>query len=311
MLTTLSVVLPIFALILSGYLCRRFGALGEGASSELNRFVVRLALPALLFDIMAHAKWADLDQPAFTAVFGVSSGAVYFMTLLVRFRASRSLADASIDGLNAGYANTGFIGLPLCMIVFGKESLALATIATIVTVCLLFAVAIIFIEIGLQSEPRPVALTLKVARSLISNPLLVAPALGAMIAASGLALPGAANVFLTLLGNAASPCALIALGLFLAQTNPSAGSHRSVTLALVALKLVLQPAIAWLLSSFVLRLTDQLTHILVLLAALPTGTGPFMLAEFYQREAAVTSNVILISTIASLITISAYLAWVH
>jgi malonate transporter len=310
MLTTLAVVLPIFALILSGYLCRRFGALGEGAASELNRFVVRLALPALLFDIMAHAKWADLDQPAFTAVFGLGCAAVSIVTLLARFRTSRSLADASIDGLNAGYSNAGFIGLPLCAIVFGKESLALATIATIMTVCVLFAVAIVLVEFGLQSEPRPVALTLRVAKSLISNPLLVAPALGAAIAASGLALPGAANVFLTLLGNAASPCALVTLGLFLAQTMPTDGAQKVVTLALVVLKLVVQPAIVWLLAAFVFRLTDHLTHIVVLFAALPTGTGPFMLAEFYRREAAVTSNVILISTSASLITISAYLALV-
>jgi malonate transporter len=46
----------------------------------------------------------------------------------------------------------------------------------------------------------------------------------------------------------------------------------------------------------------------VLLAALPTGTGPFMLAEFYQREANMTSRVILASTVVSVVTLSAYLA---
>jgi predicted permease len=51
-----------------------------------------------------------------------------------------------------------------------------------------------------------------------------------------------------------------------------------------------------------------LTQSATLLAALPTGTGPFMLAEFYNREAAVTSRVILISTVFSILTVSAYLA---
>lgn len=56
------------------------------------------------------------------------------------------------------------------------------------------------------------------------------------------------------------------------------------------------------------RLPPVLAHTAVLLAALPTGTGPFMLAEFYRREAAVTAKVILVSTIVSLATVSGYLA---
>jgi predicted permease len=78
---------------------------------------------------------------------------------------------------------------------------------------------------------------------------------------------------------------------------------------LVGLKLVLQPAIAWVLASFVFQLSPPLTHVAVLLSALPTGTGAFMLAEFYHREADITSNVVLASTIASLLTLSAYLAF--
>jgi predicted permease len=56
------------------------------------------------------------------------------------------------------------------------------------------------------------------------------------------------------------------------------------------------------------RLPPLLTHTAVLLAALPTGTGPFMLAEFYRREATVTAKVILVSTVVSLLTVFGYLA---
>jgi hypothetical protein len=73
MLSTLTVVLPIFALIFAGWLVRRIGVLGEHATTELNRFVVYLALPALLFDIIAKALWFDIWQPAFIARGGVTS----------------------------------------------------------------------------------------------------------------------------------------------------------------------------------------------------------------------------------------------
>ena len=117
MLSPFLIVLPIFALIFAGWLARRIGVLGPNATTELNRFVVWLALPALLFDIMAHTQSADLWQPGFIAVFGLSSAAVFVLTIAIRLRGARHLADAAIDGLHAGYANTGFLGFPLALAV--------------------------------------------------------------------------------------------------------------------------------------------------------------------------------------------------
>jgi predicted permease len=99
----------------------------------------------------------------------------------------------------------------------------------------------------------------------------------------------------------------VALGLFLAQ-RPATRQDLASGALLIALKLVAQPAITWLLAAVIFRLPPLMTHTAVLLSALPTGTGPFMLAEFYRREADVTSNAILISTILSIVTVSAYLA---
>ena len=308
MLSTLTVVLPIFALIFAGWLARRIGVLGPQATSELNRFVVYLALPALLFDIIAHARWAEVWQPGFVATFGLGSGLVFALTLAIRLRRPRHLADAAIDGLNGGYANAGFVGFPLAAVALGRDALAPTLIATIMTVCVLFAVAIILIEVGLQTETRRHQLVLKVARSLSRNPLLLAPVLGALIPIAGLSIPAPAESFLKLLGGAASPCALIALGLFLAEKRENARPDVGSAALLVAFKLVLQPAVTWVLATAVFGLTPLLTHTAVLLAALPTGTGPFMLAEFYKREADITSNVVLVSTVLSVLTISAYLA---
>ena len=308
MFSTLIVVLPIFALIFAGWGARRLGVLGPQATTELNRFVVYLALPALLFDIIAHARWADVWQPGFIATFGLSSAVIFVLALAIRLRRPRHLADAAIDGLNAAYANTGFIGFPLALVVLGRDSLAPTLVATILTVCVLFAAAIILIEIGLQTEARRSHLVLKVAKSLVRNPLLVAPVLGALVPLAGFGIPAPIEVFFKLLGGAASPCALVALGLFLAAERGAAERDAGSTVFLVGAKLVLQPIVAWVLATLVFRLPPLLTHSAVLLAALPTGTGPFMLAEFYRREASVTCNAILVSTIVSILTVSAYLA---
>jgi len=309
MLSTLTVIMPIFALVFAGWLVRRLGVLGAQASTELSRFVIYLALPALLFDIVAHAQWADIWQPGFVAAFGIGSAVVFCLTLAVSLRRPRPLADAVIDGLNAAYANTGFVGFPLALAALGKEALAPTLIATIITVCVLFAAAIVLIEVALQTETRRKHLFVKIAASLMRNPLLIAPVLGALVPLSGLSVPTAAESFLKLLGGAASPCALVALGLFLAEKRDAAERDLTTATLLVGFKLLLQPAVTWIIASLVIGLSPRLVQTAVLLAALPTGTGSFMLAEHYRREASVASSAILVSTVISVFTLSAYLAW--
>lgn len=324
MLTTLAVVLPIFALILAGWLARRTGLLGLHATAELNRFVVWLALPALLFDVMARSVGPEIWQPGFLATFGLSSGALLGLTAWLARRRGRPLADAAIDGLNASYPNTGYMGFPLALAALGPAALGPTTVAVILTVCVVFAGAIVLIEAGLQGGERsgenagensgtrrgPVART--VALALLRNPLLVAPFCGALVPLLGLAVPAPVEAFLKLLGGAASPCALVALGLFLAERRRGAGDGRDrrATAWLVGLKLVAHPLLAYGLGRFVFDLSPLALHTAVLMAALPTGTGPFMLAEFYRREAALTADTVLVSTVLSVATVAAYLAYV-
>lgn len=274
MLTTLIVVLPVFALIFSGWGAFKLKILGPHAIAELNRFVVYLALPALLFDIMANTHGSELWQPGFIAVFLLSSAVAFALPFLVRLRGRLPLADTALDGLNAAYPNTGYMGIPLSMIAFGSGVLAATTIAIIITVCITFAFAIILIEIGLQTEKKPLHLIWKVLRSLIRNPLLVAPALGAATSFLGLSIPAPAETFLKMLGGAASPCALVTLGLFLAQPRRIERDSVKAISFLVSVKLIVQPLVTWLLAVYVFRLPPLLADSAALLAALPTGTGP-------------------------------------
>lgn len=308
MLSTLEILLPVFGLIFAGFACRRRGVLGPNAASELNRFVVWLALPALLFDTMAHATWQQLYQPAFVATFSIACVGVFALILAMRLMSGRHLADASVDAIAASYPNTGYIGFPLGMIAFGSASLTPTTIATILVACVLFALAIVLIEIGLQTERTPHKLGLKVLGSLARNPLIASPIAGVLFASIHVPLPASAETFLKLLGGAASPCALVSLGLFLAEKRPANADANAdtprISLLLTGVKLLVQPALTWWLAARVFALAPALVEMAVVLAALPTGTGPFMLAEYYRREAHITSRTILLSTVGSVATLS-------
>ncbi len=302
MSSVVNVVLPVFALILLGYLCRRSGRMGPTGASELNRFVVWLGLPALLFSVVATSTWDQLWQPGFIAAFAIGCLGVFAFTLAYRMLQKQPLVDASLDALGASYANTGYVGIPLCMLVLGDEALQPAMVASIVVVCVLFAIALACVETGLHAGQGVLRTLGKVSSALARNPLVIAPLLGALWAASGLQLPVPLATLLKLLGAAAAPCALVSLGLFLAQPQPAARVQG--VWPLVGLKLVVQPLITWYLAFQVFELPTLWAYSALLLAALPTGTGPYMLAEFYGREGSRVSRVVLLSTLGSLISLS-------
>lgn len=301
-----TVVLPIFALILLGYLCRRSNRLGPAAASEINRLVVWLCLPALLFKVTATTTWAQIWQPGFVVAVGAGCVLTFTTTVLWRLWQRHHLVDASIDGLSAAYANTGYIGIPLCLLVLGEPGLEPALIATLIVVCVLFALAVVCIEVGLQQERHLGKALATVLKALAKNPLVAAPVGGAGWACTGLGLATPVQHLLDLLAAATTPCALVSLGLFLAQKQPG---HPAGAWPLVAIKLVAQPALTAFLAFKVLHLPPLWAHAALLLSALPTGTGPFMLAEYYQREAGVVSRAILMSTLLSLLSLSLCLYW--
>lgn len=295
-------VLPLFALIFLGYAGARRSLFGPAAVDSLNKFVVWMALPALLFQAMAQINLDDLNQPGFVIAFIVATTAVFLISCILDRHRKRRLADISLEGLAASYANAGFMGIPLVLILWGESALPPAIIITLLTACGLFAWSIVLIELDLQASPNPFRTLYKVGKSLLRNPLVVAPVLGFLLALGGVELPWAVLQFTDLLGSAASPCALITIGLFLAQSQPS--SQHGPVWRIVALKLVLHPLLTAILVYIVFDMPRLWADTAVLLSALPVGTGPFMLATLYHRDASISSRAILISTVLSLVSVS-------
>lgn len=308
MSSVLSVLLPIFSLILIGFIGRRSQRLGPTAASELNKFVIWLCLPALLFKTTATSSWESFWQPGFLIAFAGGCLLVFGLTLILCLCRGRSLSAASLDALSASYANTGYMGIPLCLPILGQEALAPALIATLVVVCVLFSMAVVGIEAGLQKGQSAGQMLFSILLALGKNPLVVSPLLGALWGASGLGLSALVVHFLDLVAAATVPCALVSLGLFLAQKQEA----KAVGVwPLVLIKLIVQPLLTGFLAYRVLALPPLWAHAALLLSALPTGTGPFMLADYYGREAPVVSRAILISTLGSLGTLSLALYWIQ
>ena len=308
MQAVLNSALPIFALILTGFLCGRFNVFDRTATDNLNRFAVYLALPALIFTAMSRIGVEQVSQFGFIGAFCGGIAATFATGFAISRLRGRRVANASIEGLDAGYSNVGFMGIPMCLLVFGPDSAPASIIATLFTACVLFLFAIVVVEMDLQKGATLGATIAKVARSLLTSPLFIAPVAGLAVGLSGFALPAPFMSFTTLLGGAASPAALVCIGLFLAQERVLTHDANSIAI-LVSLKLVMQPAVTALLAFHVFAMPPLWSHSAVILSALPIGSGPFTIAKLYGLEAGVTSGAILVSHIFAVLTVSLLVAW--
>jgi malonate transporter and related proteins len=300
--------LPIFALILTGFICGYFGVFDRRATDNLNRFAIYLALPSLMFVAMSKITPDQVRQLGFVGAFCGGFSITFAVAFAISRARGRRVANASIEGLDAGYSNVGFMGIPMCLLVFGPESAPASIIATLFTACVLFLFAVVVVEIDLQKGSSFWSTGAKVAWSLLTSPLLIAPVTGLCIGLSGLKVPTPLESFTTLLGGAASPAALVCIGLFLAQESVVSRDAVSIGI-LVALKLILQPAITALLAFHVFTMPPLWSHSAVILSALPIGSGPFTIAKLYGLEAGVTSGAILASHVFAVFTVSLLVAW--
>lgn len=313
MLTALLAVLPVFAVIAAGYLAGRLGWLRSATGVELNRFVVWLGLPALMFQVLAEADWAVLWQPGYLLSWGLGGFGVLLVTVVWRVRQGQALQRAALDGLSASYANVGFLGFSLCSAVFGPRSLGLVSLSAVLAIAVQFSLTITLAEIGSQAGQqaglRPLRLARNVGTTVFRNPIVLAPLLGGIWSGLGVPLPLPFASFLHLMGASAGPCALVAIGLFFADrpTAQLAASSVLVPVWISLAKLVGQPLLTWVLAVAVFRLPPFAAEVAVVTAALPTGTGSFLLAERYRGDLDLISRCVLYSTVASVVTLTALL----
>src|SRR3546814_6407220 len=143
----------------------------------------------------------------------------------------------SVDGLNASYSNSAYIGFPLMYLTFGAESRPFVVIAATLTLMVLFAASIILIEIAQHHGQRGHVIVAKAGRSVLRNPIVMSPLAGLGWWLTGIPLPQPAHTFVSLLAGAASPSALVAIGLFLAAHPLRQAATHFFVLALTAAKL--------------------------------------------------------------------------
>jgi predicted permease len=272
----------------------------QASSEALNQFVYAFALPAMLFVAVYRGSLEEILSGSFlAAVVGATLLTAIAGFALSYFVARASAAESTLRGLNASFANTGYLGIPLVTVAYGERAALPAALATVATNIVSFALAIVCLELLANPRRGGVGRALSgVARSPLIWPIALAIALVAL----DVKIPAPVERFATLLAAAAGPCALFAIGLFVSQLSIRAGLAASWPTTL--LKLVLHPLLMAVLAYQVLTMDPFWAKIAVVCASLPVGATAFVLAQRYKLLEAETSTAAVLSTAASVLTVS-------
>ena len=313
MLDVLAISVPIYCVAAIGYLCTRAGLFARTDMRVFGKYVVNLALPALLFNALSQRSVAEIFNPVFVAAYVLGSLAVLLAGVLWARRVSgRPLSEAAILGMGMSCPNSGFIGFPLVTQMFGAGTggvaLALAMLVeNFVTIPLALALA----DSDVPGEGGGRGARLRRAlwqslRGVVRNPMIWGIALGFVFALAGwrLAAPVARTV--DLFAAACASLSLFVVGGSLAGVHIAGMKHD--VLAVAFGKLLVHPILVLVALLLLPPMEHDLQVALVVMAAVPMmGIYPIIAQKHGHDAMAAAAQ--LGTTIASFFTLTSLL-WV-
>lgn len=295
--------LPFFAVIGLGYLSGRARFFSVEATAYLTRFVFYFALSAMLFGFAANLDIATVFNWPFVLAYTVATALVWLVVAGVAL-ARRTSREVAVFEAHAGViGNMGFLGIPMLALLLGPEAVGPVLLVLAVDL-IVFSSLLTMLITGLRAGRVGVRTFGVLAVGLAKNPMIVSVALGILWGTTGLALPEPVDEFLTLLGAAATPCALFAIGASLAGRS----AERVEIAGWIAFaKLVLHPA-AVAAACWAFGVRSYESGVMIAAAALPVAGNVFILAQHYGVAPQRVSTAILLSTAASVLTVTGVIA---
>lgn len=300
----INLILPVFGVVVTGYVIGRLGILPESVGGALIQFVYFIAIPALLFVVIAQEKIESLLNWPFIAAYG-GVVVLVFLIILVGSTVSRKLglASATMLATIAVGSNTAIIGLPLLHSLFGHKVVVLSAITNVIIVAL-FLVQVLLLEAAETKAPGEDGSKFAHIKNALLNPIILSVILGVAYAITPFSLPKIVVDYMELLGAALTPCALFAIGM---SIKPAAvmKSGGAIVFA-AAVKLLIVPVLVFV-AARIIGLDPLMTIVAVVAAAVPTAKSEFILAQQYHQSEDLVAGTISLTTAASIVTLILWL----
>ncbi len=295
-----NVVAPVFLLVALGYFVKKINVINENFVDVTSKFVFNVSLPALIFINIAEIDLRsaiDLNQIIYIYSATLISFLIIWILTIPFIKEAKNL---SVFVQGAYRSNYAIVGLAIISKLFGSSALGKASIILAFILPLYNILAVIILTVPFRKERQ---MNLKgTLIEIILNPLIIGVIVGLPFSYFRLGIPSVIHSTIEFLSELALPLALIGIGGSLNLQNIKKASGLAFTSS--AIKVVLIPLV---LTSggyyFGYRGFD--IGIMFVLFSCPTAIVSFIMAEAMGANSKLAGNIVLISTIASVFTISA------
>ena len=294
------VIVPIFGIVALGYVLTKKGIFSTASGQGLTQFMFYIAIPAMLFQSVSSTQLPDRVPWAYWLAFYAPSFLVFGSAMLSAGRLFGWRRDQQgIAGVTASYSNMVLLGLPLLLSAYGDRATLPLFVLLALQSLLLFPTTILAIEVFGAENKNAQPLRLAVFKKLLLNPVILSLVLGLSANFLGYKATGTLLRLLEIIGAAAPACALIALGINLAQYKIKHIHRESLYLAI--LKIVIHPLLVFV-ACRILGVDDFWMQVAVFLAAMPCGINAFIFASNYGIKTEIVTQSIVLSTMMSVLS---------
>jgi malonate transporter len=303
-----TIVVPVFAFVAFGWLSARTKFLGRDVERGLGAFALWVAIPSLLFRLMATAEFPDEPALGLTIAFFGAAGGAWLLSSLVARALGRPPGTSASFAMGGTFGNTVMMGIPLSLATFGDAAVFPLALVTATHAPVFWLLSTVQYEwFGGKQDTNLAEISRNLIVVLAKNPVVMAIIAGSLWRQTGLGLHSLFDSVITQAGQAAIPCALFAMGMSLASYGLK-GELRAAP-ALTLIKLVIMPAIAYVIAFHIFDVPPMWGGTIVLLAAVPTGLNAYLFAAKYECGVASVSGTIALSTLVSILTLSVVIAF--
>ena len=299
LLFTSNIVAPIFFIVSLGYLLMRLRVIDQGFIDTSSKLVFTITLPVLVFMSISRMDFQAVFNPQLMGYFIVSTLIIVpFIWLLSRYFIKEP-TDLGVFIQGSFRGNYGIIGLAISFNMFGNDGLALASLLLVCVIPLYNVLSVLALSLPMQQLSGP-SITRPI-KEIVRNPLIISVLVALPFSYYGWGLPSAGDKIGTYFANLTLPLALLAIGGSLNLKSLRDTSGRSGWSTLI--KLVIMPLVLTL-GAWLYGFKGQELGILFVLFGCPTAAASFIMAKAMGGNAQLAANIILTTTLGSVITLS-------
>lgn len=300
MLIIANTILPLFLIIFTSAIIKRYTKIGENWSIILNEFALYIGLPVLIFLSLSRTEFSlEVQLP----IILINSAFIIF-TYILSYLISKILKLSKTLSLTLficlPLANVAYLGIPLVTRLYGSESLS--TVSLIVALYLFFTFTIGIGYLDYSTKKQKANLLYGTFKSLFTNPLLLSVLFGAVFGLFSISVPLIVNDALAMVSASVTPIVLIVIGLFIGGSSKISKKNILPVFIFSLISLLILPAILYF-ALLALNMNPAEFGISIIESAMPLAITPFALADKYKLDKSFIAHSVVMSTILSIITL--------